>query len=333
MDVPEGDSRQLGEARGPGERLRGWALGVYRRLSRRRVAVFGVALSLFVHAMLLVVSAVLILHRPVPSLGSPDAEVELAVITESELTEMMRGELETVEPEMDELEEPEAVSPERFDSPVTIADLSSLSEVDAVTGLAGSGASRMGGADSFGSAEVTGGSAKFFGVEARGSRFCYLVDVSGSMAGERIAALKRALEASIDGLLEQAHFSVILYSSGAMALTDGRWVPATDRHKLATYSQIRAIDPSGATNPWPAFEIAFAMKPRPDAIYFMTDGQIHGQGVDEMVAWIARTNREAGMRTQIHCITFVHQDDQTVSLMRRIARQSGGTYTHVEGSG
>ena len=83
------------------------------------------------------------------------------------------------------------------------------------------------------------------------------------------------------------------------------------------------VTPSGATNPSPAFLVVFANRPRPDAVYFMTDGEFN----DTVVAEIASMNAE--MQIPIHCITFGERGAEP--MMREIARQSGGTYTHIGG--
>ncbi|MFI4872787.1 MAG: hypothetical protein ACIARQ_13310, partial [Phycisphaerales bacterium JB061] len=65
----------------------------------------------------------------------------------------------------------------------------------------------------------------------------------------------------------------------------------------------------------------YDIRPRPDAIYFMTDGEF-----DESIAdIIIRRNKERPM--PVHCITFVSREGE--SVMRRIARETGGTYTHI----
>ena len=64
---------------------------------------------------------------------------------------------------------------------------------------------------------------------------------------------------------------------------------------------------------------------KPDAIYFMTDGEF-----DQSIAdIIIRRNKERPM--PVHCITFVSREGE--SVMRRIARETGGTYTHIERAG
>jgi hypothetical protein len=178
-----------------------------------------------------------------------------------------------------------------------------------------------------------GGAAKFFGVEARGTRFAYICDISGSMdqgvgVGEvrRIDILKTELGKSLQALLENAYFFVALFSTDTKPM-GGRseWVSATDAGKQWAKRTVPLIAAEGATEPVAAFKLVFRMRPRPDAIYFMTDGEFNEDYVND----ISRLNAE--WRIPIHCITLVSREGEKV--MRKIAEQSGGTYVHVPGPG
>jgi hypothetical protein len=85
------------------------------------------------------------------------------------------------------------------------------------------------------------------------------------------------------------------------------------------------IAAEGATEPLSAFKIVFTLKPKPDAIYFMTDGEFD----EGAAAVIARMNAE--WKIPIHCLTFVSREGERV--MKKIAADSGGTYAHVSGPG
>jgi hypothetical protein len=221
----------------------------------------------------------------------------------------------------------------------SISDVTSpFSQADALggdaggmPGLTGAGSGAGGTGDGMGLTGAGGGEARFFGVEARGSRFAYVVDISGSMMDTaKLGALQAALTESIEGMLQQAHFCVALFSSGAFPLVSEQWTRATDDKKQLARRNIRGISASGGTNPLPGFEMVFALKPRPDAIYFMTDGVFTPDIEAKLPGMIEKFQRQGDdARVPIHCITFV--DRGAEKLMRRIARQTGGTYTHVAG--
>ncbi|MBL0927777.1 MAG: VWA domain-containing protein, partial [Phycisphaerales bacterium] len=171
-----------------------------------------------------------------------------------------------------------------------------------------------------------GGSARFFGVEATGNRFAYIVDTSGSMLGERIDTLKDQLISTVVGLPETAHFFAVEFNSVSKPIGAAKWMPATGRAKAEFRRAAQGLDGSGGTSPLPAFEIVFALRPRPDAIYFMTDGVFSGSE-EEVAARIRRMNNSGARPVPIHCIAFMERGSETI--MRKIAQQSGGTYTFV----
>lgn len=291
----------------------------------RLTTLSGVAVSLLVHLILwLIASVVLIVTygdgRAQRGSGEP---VEFAVVSEEEFSQMQAEELQTAAPTV-----PEASNTEP-DPTLNLLDAEALTGVtDLSVDLAAVGAA--GGAGDIGKASslVAGGAGagtSFFGVEAQGVRFAYIVDMSGSMGqAGKWERTRDELIASIEELSEGAMFLVTLYSGDAFPLENRReWSEATDRYKKWARNSLSRVQPNGSTNPTPAFHVAINMRPRPDAIYFMTDGEFAAEVATE----IETMNRE--LQIPIHCITFVSRGAEP--LMREIARKSGGTYTHIDG--
>lgn len=167
-----------------------------------------------------------------------------------------------------------------------------------------------------------GGGASFFGVEAVGNRFAYVVDVSGSMDEFRMAALLRELKRSIDGLLETSEFMIVKYSTEAAIVGDVQgWREASPNSKRAVRAAIDLLTPEAQTLPVPGFNIVFAHRPRPDAIYFMTDGDFSDEDADAIIA-MYRT-----FKAPVHGICLGYEGGE--QRMRRIARATKGTYTFV----
>lgn len=172
-----------------------------------------------------------------------------------------------------------------------------------------------------------GGGASFFGVEASGSRFAYIVDVSGSMEGPRLERLKLELRRSIDGMLETSQFSIVSFSDAAMFVGGERgWMDASAAGKKGIRAHVELMRSGGGTNPVPAFQLISTLRPRPEAIYFMTDGEFGGE-LEVVIAQIADLTKNP--RVPIHCICFGSNAGE--DAMRRIARLSKGTYTFVSG--
>lgn len=289
----------------------------------RKAPALGVAASLIVHALFLILAAFILLDRP-GGAGAGGDHIELAIVTDAELTQMQADALQESLPEIDAEAPADLVDATLFDSP--IAEISLEASVSDLTGLEGAGKSLGEGMDLGGGA--AGGAASFFGVEARGTRFAYIVDISGSMTGPKIDTLKRELIGSLESLSEHASFIVVLFSHEPRII-GGRpkWDRAIRRAKDFAQRDIGAISAGGATNPLPAFEIVFDLRPRPDAIYFMTDGQFS----ESVVREVDRMNSSWIEPTPVHTISFVSREAE--EQLRRISRSSGGTYTHVDGPG
>ena len=288
----------------------------------RRASVVGLAASLLIHLLGWFIAAHLSVGRGdgnAPA-AMPGA-VEFAIMSEAELAELQQASLSYDSPSVPELAQETLPEVEAIDMPTEAEITGSLSElVPAELGIGAGDVEQSAGMGEGGSGS---GSASFFGVEATGSRFVYIVDTSGSMAvGGKLEALQRELVKSIEGLLEAADFLVITYSDSATPL-EGRqtWVNADGRGKRFARRGVAKLGSGGGTQPSPAFGLAFAMRPPPEAIYFMTDGEFP----DEVANDIAALNAE--YRVPVHCIAFVSRNSE--DLMRRISQQSGGTYTFV----
>jgi len=251
--------------------------------------------------------------------------VGFAVVTETELAEIQGSSLSVDAPGVTELTAQTADTKLELTDPTALSEnLGGLSDAGMITGAGSDIGSSVAGSGVGGSGS---GGASFFGIEAQGSRFVYIVDVSGSMSvGGKIQSLRSELARSVNDLVGNSQFLIVPFSSEARAIGGkNAWTEATDRNKRAIGSSIEALNADGGTNPSPGFLVAFALKPKPDAIYFMTDGEFSPEVVKE----IAAMNRQLDIR--IHCICFVSQGSE--ELMKTIAKQSGGTYSFVPGGG
>lgn len=294
-----------------------------------RATVVGTTLSVIVHIVFLVVGWFVHVGGGYGGgRGGPDAPVEVAYMSGVELAALGETPLDTTTPAIDTGDTTDGIQVDIADAPggAGLPDVGDLGAIGDGLGGAGTGLGIGVGSGAGG----TGGSTAFFGVEARGSRFVYIVDVSGSMEGAKLGTLKKELINSLEKLTDGSHFVVYFFASETFSLfarTDGareRWINATSKEKERAERVIMDIASGGGTVPAPAFVKAFTLSPKPDAIYFMTDGLFDAELADRVV----RMNRE-GRTIPIHCIAF--GDRSSEGLMRRIARESEGTYTFVEG--
>lgn len=292
-------------------------------LYTKRASVWGLAASLLVHLLAwLVASIITFTHAQAGGAGAGDSLVEFAVVTETELQQLQDASLEVQSPEVPDIPLEALPALDELGGPVSSDMQALMDDIGELGSDLGAGDINDAGALGAGGA---GGAASFFGVEARGSRFAYVVDVSGSMGvGGKIQALKKELSRSVGALEENTSFSIALYSGSAWPLGQRKgWVNASTSGKKWASKHIRDIIPNGGTNPSPAFGILFQMSPKPEAIYFMTDGEFPAEAALE----ILRINGDYNI--PIHCITFVNRAAEPV--MRQIADESGGTYNHVPG--
>lgn len=130
-------------------------------------------------------------------------------------------------------------------------------------------------------------SIKFFGAEAYGNSFVFVLDVSSSMSarnGQRLMRATSELIGSINQLTAEQDFSVILYSNHALPMflknNEAVMRQATPSNKQAALTWLRyQVRPHGGTMPARALQIAGNLKP--DAVFFLSDGEfLYGHTAD-----------------------------------------------------
>jgi hypothetical protein len=186
----------------------------------------------------------------------------------------------------------------------------------------------------------------FMGTEAKAQRACFIADCSGSMRkNNRLGLLKRELEKTLRGLGPEAMFYVIFFHSKEVPMPAKTWLRGgKDVESVLPWIQERRT--SGGTRPLSAFEHAFRLDPRPDVIFFLTDGEIPSNVPSE----VAKLNDKPGGKVRINTILLGAEKstrltrvlskpgvaEKTTSrvirgdlLLRRLANESGGTYRFV----
>jgi von Willebrand factor type A domain len=186
---------------------------------------------------------------------------------------------------------------------------------------------------------VTGASSKlanvqFFGVQAEGNTFCYVVDSSGSMKRDgAFDAAKSELMRSLASMKPTQRFFVFFFSEEIDALTlDGKEpekypVYATPENIQKTLAWVQRIPIRGGKPPNDALDLAIEMQP--DGIFLLFDGDTK---VD-VASHLQESNRSydiisgTSVRVPIHTIGFYTQKFE--ALMKRIAEENSGTYRFV----
>ena len=172
------------------------------------------------------------------------------------------------------------------------------------------------------------GTTSFFDIRAKGTRFVYIVDHSGSMGFYgQLRVAKAELMASLQSLDSTQQFQIIFYNSGMREMTL-RGQPAslwwgTDINRTLAYQFIRGVTADGGTAHMPA--IRKALSYRPEHIFLLTDADqpmLSKPNLEE----IKRINKG---RTQIHSIEFGEGGFLGIeNHLGRLSRQNGGTYRY-----
>ncbi|MFO0858465.1 MAG: vWA domain-containing protein [Phycisphaerales bacterium] len=259
--------------------------------------------------------------------------VEMALGTGAELSELSAASTGGSLPAV-----PEEASTQPAQMPLVTEGLTETSSLSAggigeVGNLAGGGDVDVGGSGTggWGLGGTGGNGTSFFGVEAGGTRFAFVLDASGSMAGKRLVRLKNELRATIEGLQPDAQVCVVLFSDVAKPLRKRiGWVEATaasKRDMVAEVDALQDLDLGPNTLVLPGMRLVFGqLRPRPDAIFLMTDGEFLDM-VASVPDEINLLNRGQERPVPVHTICF--GDPRGEEGMKRIAKNSGGTYTFV----
>ena len=174
------------------------------------------AVSLLVHVIVLAIAALIQMNQPPAQIGGAATEVDFAVMTDAELSEIAAEELALEAPDADSASSPLELQAE-LDLGALEVDMSDLAESMGDVTL------QIGGGDldgaGLGVGESAGSGASFFGVEARGNRFAFVVDTSGSMVNDgRLQSLQQELIRSITALFSSSNFFVAFFNSAAAPL-------------------------------------------------------------------------------------------------------------------
>jgi len=169
-------------------------------------------------------------------------------------------------------------------------------------------------------------------LEETGDEFAkditFVIDVSGSMAGEKIKQAKNALLFCLQKLQPGDHFEVIRFSTDAEALF-GKRVPNTKENNLKAQNFVKNLQELGGTNIDEAFGLALAEKPdptRPHMVFFLTDGKpTIGETDGDRLAAEIKTGTTGG--TRIFSVGI--GDDLHTRLLEKISLETKGYHTYI----
>ncbi|MCP4848793.1 MAG: hypothetical protein GY899_12700 [Verrucomicrobiaceae bacterium] len=220
----------------------------------------------------------------------------------------------------------------------------------------------------FGSGGAGGGSVGFFGSRSTAQRVVFCVDASASLSTQQFSMIKRELNKSLKKLAAAIQYQVIFFSGPAWFAEDEHsgsknnhvvkhggkkyqwktkggasafymvgekdlytadWLSATSSNLSKTRARIEAESKSYGTDWRHPLRMALQMKPKPDVVYFLTDGAVSNgqQAVDQV---IKINNR--GKKAKINTIAMM-LPKRGADLLGELAKKTGGEFTVVMADG
>ncbi len=183
------------------------------------------------------------------------------------------------------------------------------------------------------------GKSRFFGIDASGDSFVYVVDRSSSMTGRRFYRAVEELIASIESLQPNQSFHVILFAQGRLSmfnqsLVSAQLMPATESNKQEFIRWLRRVGTAGGTIPDSSIELA--IKLQPSAIFLLSDGEFTGPGYSRRTPHggarqTLRLVEQSGRQIPIHTIAF--EDPKSCRNLQQIAEITAGSYRFIERPG
>lgn len=179
---------------------------------------------------------------------------------------------------------------------------------------------------------------RFFGQTARGQRFAFILDMSGSMQGQRWARCARELAMALEALPPNAEFVLVLFSQGLLEPPGAHgWIRAQPERVATTLAWVDTIKPAGGTYPKPAFERVFSLGARPDVVYFLTDGELSGftprdcarirKRKGGMLRWLFSKPEPDAPETVVNTIALGNDADSLA--LQSMAAEAGGAFVQV----
>ena len=172
------------------------------------------------------------------------------------------------------------------------------------------------------------GQTSFFDIAAKGNRFVYVLDRSGSMFDHgAIRVAKEELVVSLSALDQTQQFQVLFYNQGLLELTGNGDKPAmqwaTDINRTLARQFISSVQPDGGTDHMPALKKA--LRYQPEHLFFLTDADQPILSARELHEIKTLNNG----RTAIHCVEFGKGPEISAdNFLKKLARENRGTYRY-----
>lgn len=165
------------------------------------------------------------------------------------------------------------------------------------------------------------------GIDAKNQKIIakdvvFVLDTSGSMAGNKLTQAKKALQFCVENLNEEDRFEIIRFSTDVQSVFN-EMIPANDHSKVKATDLIQKLKPIGGTDIQSALAKALSLhdekSTRPFLVIFLTDGQpTVGETDNEKI--IASVNNTTSGHARVFC--FGIGTDVNTRLLDSIAEQT-----------
>lgn len=186
----------------------------------------------------------------------------------------------------------------------------------------------------------------FFGIARQAKRVAFVVDVSSSMSQSyrntssfgttRLASLKEQLSQSIAALPQESRFAVIFFNDRFWQIANRedpfasrkkqlpRWRQATDPNKSQAIAQLRHTEASGGTEWVAPLAEAINLKPAPQVLYLLSDGEPSDWEEVQPHLYTIR-NRGVAIDT-----IALESGDTGAKRLREVAKRTGGSFRRIK---
>lgn len=169
--------------------------------------------------------------------------------------------------------------------------------------------------------------------ERGGQDVVFVIDTSGSMAGEKMEQARHALQYCVEQLDERDRFNVVRFSTGFDPLFP-ELRDASKEHRAEAQNAIAEYKAMGGTNIADTLEWVFAHRPhdpgdaaaRPFLVVFLTDGR-GNQNVEQVMTRLAKVE---GEHAAVRIFPFGVGHDVDTIMLDRLANTYSGRPTYVQ---
>lgn len=180
-----------------------------------------------------------------------------------------------------------------------------------------------------------------FGNGGNAYKIVFICDGTGTM-GDKIGILRRELLSTISKLKPVQQYNVIFYRDGKnqeVVSVSETLMYATPANKEKTEAFLKNLSIAGDTDPTPAIEKAFKMKPQ--LVYLLSDGAFDRlKTYDQVVKLINDLNKAQDPPARVNTILFQNLDNtqgespeqlkRAAQVMEQIANANGGKFVQVD---